>query len=444
MTSLNNIIEVNITRQTSTVARASFGVPAIIAQFTTAKTTTAFTRARYYGSLAELSADGWVATDSVYLAAQKLLGQARKPKTFMVGRIDAGDANLTASLDAIQLETSGWYCFGVVGQITATATLSGVLVTGNVVDAVVAGKTVAQQAFSTDHATTMTALAAKIVTALTQTGLATPVATPSGNAMAISQAGRDINSITFAITGGASQATTTVAYLLPQAPTLLAANWVSTQTKLFGYADMDANTLSGAATSDLAYQLKQLAYDRVWGIYHANPAEYAQFAWMGLELAKDPGQSTWAHKTLQGVTPDDITEGALSAASAKNTNTYTPVAGSGRTLWGKASSGENIMVMRNIDYMTSEIQADEADYMFQRDIVPANDKGIVSQEGILKGTLSRMEGEGILQPDSSVTTITKYADWSAADKAAGTNRMSFTAGIQNAILKTIISGTVAY
>lgn len=146
---------------------------------------------------------------------------------------------------------------------------------------------------------------------------------------------------------------------------------------------------------------------------------------------------------MQGVTPDNLTEGQNAAILAKNANTYTPIAGAGRVLNGKVASGENIFVIRNIDYMTSEIQADGADFKFQLDIVPANDKGIVAEENVLRGTLGRMIEEGVLRQVNEVLS-TKFKDWSSADKADGTNRMSFNANIQGAILKTIIDGVVTY
>lgn len=445
MTALSNIITVNVSRQTSSVSRASFGTPAILAQFTSAKTTTPFTeRFRLYGSLTELAADGWSATDSVYKAAAKLLGQSRKVSKFMVGRINSTDANITTSLDAIQLEYADWYGFGIVGTMAAASTFSATLVTGNVINMVVAGKTVASQTFATDHVTTMTQLAAKIVTALTETGYATPTALASTNTITITQAGRQIDSVSAVVTSGATQPTLSTVYTLPKQGVLDAAAWTAGRTKVFGYADTDVAILNPAATTDLAYQLKALAYDRTWGIYHATPSDYINFAWMGLELAKDPGKSTWAHKSLQGVTPDNLTEGQNSATLAKNGNTYTPISGTGRTLNGKSASGENIFVVRNIDYATSEIQSDGADFKFALDIVPANDKGIAAEENVLKGTLARMEDEGVFIPGTSTTTSTKYADWSSSDKSAGTNRMTFASNIQGAILKTIIEGTVTY
>ena len=54
---LKDIVTVNITRETTSVAVAAFNVPLILSTFATSKTTTTFTRARSYSSIAEMADD---------------------------------------------------------------------------------------------------------------------------------------------------------------------------------------------------------------------------------------------------------------------------------------------------------------------------------------------------------------------------------------------------
>ena len=444
MTALSNITTVNITRLTSVIATQTFGVPAIISQFLPGATSQTFTRTRFYTSLAGLLADGWLNTDSVYLAAAQLLGQANKPAQFMVGRIDSGDANIGVSLSAIQLESQGWYCFSVIGQTSAAITLSTSLIASNSIASTIAGIVVPAQVFTTDHATTMTAWAAKIVTALTDAGFATPTATPVGNVMTVAQAGRDIGSVVVTITLGASQPTVATVYSQTAATQTGAAAWVATSAvpTMLGVADSDVNWYNSGSTTDLAYLLKVANQYNVWGIYHALPSEYIQFAWMGLELSKAPGASTWADKTLVNVTPDNLSETNRMNIEAKNGNTYTPIANTGRTLWGYSFAGELIDVQRNLDYAVALIQSDNANLKLSMNKVPANDSGVVLEENTLKGSCKALELQGVFQPGTSVTTSIPYSQWASADKASGTNRMTFTAGIQRAILKSTINGTL--
>lgn len=121
---LNQIVTVNITRQTTSVAVASFNVPLILSTFATSKTTTAFTRARSYGSLSELVADGWATTDAVYKIAQAIFLQNPCVSRVVVGRADSGDATVAASLTAIFNEDHSWY--GVVVDQAMSANFAGV------------------------------------------------------------------------------------------------------------------------------------------------------------------------------------------------------------------------------------------------------------------------------------------------------------------------------
>ena len=121
---LNNIVTVNITRQTTSVAVASFNVPLILSTFATSKTTTTFTRARSYGSLPELIADGWATTDAVYKIAQVIFLQNPCVSRVVVGRADSGDATVAASMTAIFNEDHSWY--GVVVDQAMSANFAGV------------------------------------------------------------------------------------------------------------------------------------------------------------------------------------------------------------------------------------------------------------------------------------------------------------------------------
>lgn len=437
MTALSNIISVNVSRLTAAVARAEFGIPAIIGEFLTSKTSTAFTRTRYYGSMADLASDGWTSGDAVYDAAQKAFGQKQVPNRIMVGRIDSTDAHIAVSLDAIQLESADWYMFGLVGITSGKFTFSADLITGNIVTLSIDGVTVGPITYATSHANTMGLLETAIESAISGA-----VATVSTRSMTVVKAGRDLSPITVTVTGGASQPTTTIEYITDNTKSAGAASWTnSAGAKLFGHADADPTILVGN-TGSTPGSMKGLGYDRTFCIYHSKPHEYAQFAWAGLELAKKPGQSTWAEKVIQGVTADTLTEGQYIAITGLNCNVFVPMGGQNVTLLGVCASGEPIESIRGIDYATSEIQADLWQLELNNDKVPYNDAGITLEENTLRGTGARMESAGIFVPGSFEVTAPKFADVSAADLATRTLRMGFTTLNQQAIIKTAVTGVV--
>ena len=119
MATLDDIIRINITRETRSISRAGFGTLAIMGEFAADKTTVDFTRARYYANLSEMEADGWGATDPIYKAAQVVFSQNPVLPRIMVGRADTADADWTASLSAIAAEEDDWYFFIITSDTEA-------------------------------------------------------------------------------------------------------------------------------------------------------------------------------------------------------------------------------------------------------------------------------------------------------------------------------------
>ena len=350
---LKDIVTVNITRETTSVAVAAFNVPMILSTFATSKTTTTFGRARVYGSLAELSDDGWASTDAVYKMAQAIFSQNPTVNKIVVGRADSGDADVAASLNAIASENNSWY--------------------GLLVD----------QAFEDDVA--------------------------------------DI------------------------------AAWVETAKKIAFFWTTDPDTYDSSKTTDIASVLKLATRDRSAVIYHAMPMDddtekpdYPDAAWMGEGFPYDPGTSTWAYKTLKGVTPDSITGAKESALQGKNCNYYSEVGGVNITQEGKVASGEWIDIIIGTDWIESRLREAVYSALVNNRKIPYDDSGITLIEGLVKGVLNQAAAAGILQADSIVVTVPRYADIPQADKLARRlPDVKFTALYQGAIHRTTINGTIS-
>ena len=346
---LKDIVTVNITRETTSVAVAAFNVPMILSTFATSKTRTAFTRARVYGSLAELTDDGWASTDAVYKMANAIFMQNPTVNKIVVGRADSGDADVAASLNAIANENTSWY--------------------GLLVD----------QAMDDEYG--------------------------------------DI------------------------------AAWVETNKKLFIIWTTDANTPDASKTTDLASTLMALSYDRTAVIWHAQPsdgADYPDAAWMGEGFPYEPGTSTWAYKTLKGVTPDSITGAKESALQGKNCNYYSEVGGVNITQEGKVASGEWIDIIIGTDWIEARLREAVYSAFVNNRKIPYDDSGITLIEGLVKGVLNQAAAAGILQADSIVVTVPRYADIPQADKRdRRLPDVKFTALYQGAIHRTTINGTIS-
>lgn len=346
---LKDIVNVNITRQTTSVAVAAFNVPLILSTFATSKTTTAFTRARSYKSIQELVDDGWASTDAVYKVANAIFSQNPCVSRVVVGRADSQDDDVAASLSAIAAEDNGWY--------------------GVVVD----------QAMASDF--------------------------------------DDV------------------------------AAWVESAKKFAIFWTADANTPDATKSTDLASVLKAASYDRSAVIYHVQPstgADYPDAAWMGEGFPYDPGTSTWAYKTLRGVTADKINGNQETALQTKNCNYYSEVGGVNITQEGKVASGEWIDIIIGTDWIEARLREAVYGALVNNRKIPYDDSGIAIIEGLVKSVLSQAAAAGILQGDSIEVTVPKYKDIPQADKLARKlPDVKFTALYQGAIQRTTINGTIS-
>ena len=346
---LKDIVEVNITRQTTSVAVAAFNVPLILSQFATNKTTTAFTRARVYGSVAEMASDGWTSSDAVYKIANAIFSQNPSVNKIVVGRKDSNDATIDAALNAIANENNDWY--------------------GIVVD----------QALVSSFA--------------------------------------DV------------------------------ASWVETAKKFAIFWITDVNAYDPSKSTDLASVLKLANRDRSAVVWHATPAggaDYPDAAWMGEGFPYEPGTSTWAYKTLNGVTPDTLLASQETALKNKNCNYYMTVGGVSITQEGKVASGEYIDIIIGTDWIEARLREAVYSALVNNRKIPYDDTGIAMIEGLVKGVLNEAASKGILQADSIAVTVPKYADIPQADKLARKlPDVKFSALYQGAIHSVTINGTIS-
>lgn len=232
----------------------------------------------------------------------------------------------------------------------------------------------------------------------------------------------------------------------PNTEYLAAAAWAETQKKRLFIQTLESGTLSGASTTDLAYLIEALGYDRTVVLYHleAKVDEYANASWVGEGSPFDPGSSSWRYKTLAGVTADALTSAQKSAAHAKSCNTYVTLGGVNITEKGVAASGEYIDVLDGIDWIESRMQETVYSTLVNLRKIPYDDGGIQMIRGLVKSVLDEAGRKGILQSDSIDVTAPKYKDIPQADKMARhLPDITGTALLQGAIDTVGISITVS-
>ena len=448
MAKISDFVFITITRETRTLSQQGFGTALIVgdpAGWTDYEV-------RTYNGIDELLDDGFASTDEEYKAAAAAFMQSPRPEVIKVAK------------------KSTW----VAQQWTLT--LSGDLITDNVITAKVNGVTVTHT-FATDHLTSMNAFAAKLQ-ALPEISTAV-VSGPTNRIITLTsaEAGTPFEVTDAVITLGATQASVTLAISVPNNGIvedlgnivledddwyglilttrdtdviLQAAAWVQTQYRILGTTTDDADTKDPSSTTDIGYVLQDLNYDRSFVCYNEDEDKYMEAAWIGRCLPEDPGSITWKFKGLTGQSASKLNTTERSAVLNKNVNLYTPVAGVEIMEEGTMAEGEFIDVIIGIDWLRARMAENIFGRMVNSKKIPYTDGGIAIIESQIRATLDNGIKKGLLQPNPDkydgkpyLISVPKYSEISENDKG---NRLlpdiTWEATLAGAIHKVTIQGRV--
>ena len=325
MTTLNEIVNIQISRETQAVAREAFNIPCFIAEHT------AFSeRARVYTSLSALQ-DDFASTSSAYIAASKLFGQQLRPASIVIGRkqIDGvnGSIATVSNLGVYTLTINGTdYEFTADASATAIEIVAGLKAAYDL--AAISGITFTDNLDGTFEVVVAPAGSAWSIKAsknITLVNQASSETWPEAIA-----AVQDENDTWYALTIESHA----------EADILAVAADIEAKKKIYGYSSQDA-AIKTSATTDIASQLKALGYARTFGMYAPTAdAEYPECAWIGFQLQEQPGSNTWAYKTLAGVTVYKLTGTETVNLQNKNISSYETVGGVSTTVGGMVAQGE--------------------------------------------------------------------------------------------------------
>ena len=326
MTVLTDIIDIQISRETSAVSRAAFNVPMFLA------THANFTeRAREYASLEEVSAD-FDSDSNVYIAASKAFGQDIRPPKIVIGKRYAESIDVTLetvsgtavlSYNGVEVATD------ISGAASATdavaliksdfdgAAISDITFTDNLDGTFTIEPTVAGDQYTFRFSSQFSAVYNSTETWVDALDNVT-----------------DENDEWYGLTAETHE----------EADILALAGAIEARKKIYGTSSSDEDILAASpSTPDIAKQLYDLGYQRTFILYSENAdTQYPEVAWMGGQLPEQPGSNTWKFKTLSGVTVSSLSSTEANAAKDKNANTYERVGGVSITSEGKMAGGEFI------------------------------------------------------------------------------------------------------
>lgn len=169
---------------------------------------------------------------------------------------------------------------------------------------------------------------------------------------------------------------------------------------------------------DILAKLHTLAYKRTGGFYHQAPGDMAGAAWIGAVVAYDVGSATWAHKTLAGVSPTNLTSTHRTNLDARKANWYETTAGLNKTKWGYTADGGFIDTQMGIDWIDDDMTKSVFEDLAATPKVPFTDDGVAIVENAVRGSLKRATDRGILAKNPKfVVTVPLVKNVSTANKS---------------------------
>lgn len=335
MASINEIIEINISRETRGVTRQGFGTPLFIGD--TSGVLGLDDRVRTYTS-AEAVLSDFSETDPEYIAAQRFFGQQISP-TFI--KIGLHDPTATQSVD-FEVTPASSTTYEVTVDSTPFSYEAG---DGDTVQDIVEGlqEDFAAQSvpgtFVDNNDGTFTIIPADKSEFSYST--ASPELADTENLETITNAYdeiKDTDDDFYFVT----------AYSHTPVDIELLADVVQTEKRLYVTSYKGPDAVDATDSSDIGSTLKEKDLSRTMIIYAEDMSEYPECAFVGLQAPKDPGSTTWKFKTVSGVTVSNLT--TTQSLTLKGTqfdygkgyNTYESVGGRNILREGRVVNGEFI------------------------------------------------------------------------------------------------------
>jgi hypothetical protein len=422
---LDQIVQIQINRETTAIATASFQIPLVLASFTNFAE-----RTRIYTDFDSV-ADDFDSTDNVYKIASNLFGQdGVRPPYIIVGRrqVDSVTFTPTVANNTVYSITINGTTYSITSSNSATAT--------NIISALdteigdVAGITLS----GTTSLTVAPSVAGSPWSVTSSSNLVGVNAQPTETWVEALDTVSDVNNQWYAL----------IAETHVQADVLALAAAIQPRHKIYITSTQDPAVVT-TATTDVASLLKAGGYSRTAIIYLPTAdTQYPEAAWVGSQLPRTPGSNDWDFKKANGITVSSLTDTQRTNLRAKNANMYTTVAGVAIFQDGNMSTGvsDAIDIIIGIDWTYARMQ--EAIYSRLVNLlkVPYTRNGFLIIESEMRSVLSQGEANGlydsgwnVISPDPLTIAASQRIQRIAGD-------FTFTARLQGSVRVVTIVGTV--
>lgn len=407
---LADIVNVVVTKASSSVSRQGFGTPLLAAYH--AHWTE---RVRSYSAssaLATMVTEGFLTTDAAYKAVAAALSQNPRVRTIKIGRRDTswnqtvditpaaanstvynGSVNgLAWTFTSDSSATLAEVCTGIASAIDA---LAGVTATGASGTKVVVSTTAAAVALNFLHGAGAGVYTITDVTP--NTGIATDL-------NLIRAADKDWYGLGLDCTG--------------QPAIEAAAAWAETQLVVFGCSSAD-DAIKASTADNLLENLQDLSLARSFFVFSKNYDSYAGFAALCGGLPYEPGAYDFYAKTIRGVpVSSELSETEQDNITDQGGNVFVSMGGKNVTLFGVTPGGSFLDDTISIDWIQSRVTEDVWSLISSAPKLPYTDESVDRLRGAVLGVLLLGVRRGVLANDPAPTVdAPRVADVSEVDRA---------------------------
>lgn len=435
--SLADHIRTTIQAGTVNPARAGFGVPL----FMDYHTAWADDEVRSYTGFAGVSAD-FASHTLPYKWAAAVFAQSPRPAKIKIGRMAAPATGHVTVLDFADLVTGT----SIAGSITSPlGVVTPIAIT-----------------WTTNLATTLALLetAIEAVTGIASATVVSSAVTVLGNVGAgqfhfsFSTAGCHIrdttadwdydDALTAAVLRDADFYAVTVGCNSPKNMDKVA-RWALANDRIAFFAPQytkPAQFVSGEFSAGADYTAL-LANDAAVGLFTTNPrTAFAEAAWLGGMLPRDPGSATWKFKRLAGVGADAYTATHKTQIEAVKGNHYTVTNAIGFTSKGTTFGGEWIDVVIGLAWLEARLAERILALFLNNPKIAYTDAGLALIVAEVRAQLKEAVDRDVLDASWTVT-VTPVAQQATADRAARIVRgVEFQARLAGAVHEVDLTGTV--
>ena len=219
-------------------------------------------------------------------------------------------------------------------------------------------------------------------------------------------------------------------------------------TKLSNIFEVNKDHFLVLQTDDLSKFTEMSGQNYTIGLKH-NLNEAMDAAFVGAIALFDVGQTTWKFKSLQGITPDNLTSQELAGINNIHAIAYEEMMGRGQTSEGTTLSGEYIDLLHGVMWVQTTCQSRLQKLLQDNGKIPYEAQGIAMIRSVITQVLNEAHDKEIIMTDEHsgsgmfTVTTTPRSQQSREDLSARHyGGVSFEYHASSAIHTITVNGTV--